>query len=195
MIEMIGLIRHGVTEWNSQSRVQGQVDTDLTDEGREQARLLGTRLSEEQWDGIFSSNLIRAQETAEMIAFHSHIPIIGLDKRLRERNFGQIEGTTEAERIEKFGPHWRQLDLSIETNEQLFQRWCSFEKMISNTYPYGYRLLVVTHGNYIVELLKQLQLEKEEFLQNASLTVIKKENQVWNLQMYNCVSHLSGYPS
>ena len=43
----IGFIRHGSTEWNRLGKLQGQLDTELTEEGREQARLLGLRLAKE----------------------------------------------------------------------------------------------------------------------------------------------------
>lgn len=99
----IGFIRHGSTEWNRLGKLQGQLDTDLTDEGREQARLLGIRLANESWDGIISSDLKRAKETAQIMSKLSGIPIIGMDNRLRERRYGQVEGTTVAEREERWG--------------------------------------------------------------------------------------------
>ncbi len=79
----IGFIRHGSTEWNRLGKLQGQLDTDLTEEGREQARLLGLRLAKETWDGIISSDLTRARETAQIVSDLSGIPFIRTDKRLK----------------------------------------------------------------------------------------------------------------
>lgn len=64
---LIGLIRHGVTDWNYEYRAQGQVDIPLNDEGRRQAELLSKRMENEEWDYIYSSDLSRALETAEII--------------------------------------------------------------------------------------------------------------------------------
>ncbi len=194
MVDTIGLIRHGSTPWNVQGRVQGQMNTDLSDEGRSQAHLLGLRLLHEQWDGMISSDLNRARETAEIIARHASIPLLHLDDRLRERNFGQIEGTTEAERIDRFGPHWRDLDLGIESNQHIHNRWVHVLAYISNTFQQGFKILIVSHGNYIIELLKMYELEQQEYLQNTSLTVIEREHDVWRLGLYNSLTHLDSSP-
>jgi probable phosphoglycerate mutase len=191
MNDIIGLIRHGRTTWNLQGRVQGQVDTDLTDEGRLQAKLLGIRLHREKWDLIISSDLRRARETAEIVAGFSRIPLVDYDPRLRERNFGQIEGTTEAERVTRFGANWRELDLDMESSDQMHERWLHFAVDLSNKYGEGFKILIVSHGNYIVELLKKYQLEREEYLQNTSLTVLEKANPGWKMNVYNSLWHLS----
>lgn len=57
----IGLIRHGSTAWNKEGRVQGHTDNSLDAEGLQQAQLLAERLSTEQWDYIYSSDLLRAR--------------------------------------------------------------------------------------------------------------------------------------
>lgn len=192
MKERIGLIRHGSTTWNLQGRVQGQIDIELTNEGRMQARLLGQRLRmfSDKWDLMISSDLSRAQETAEIVATFSGIPLAHTDKRLRERNFGQIEGTTEPERIQRFGADWRSLDLDIETNDQLHSRWLDFSDDLAESYGQAYKILLVTHGNYIIELLKSCDYEPQTYLQNTSLTVLEKVNHVWSVHVYNSLWHL-----
>ena len=91
----IGFIRHGSTEWNRLGKLQGQLDTDLTEEGREQARLLGLRLAKENWDGIMSSDLTRARETAQIISdLVGDSDLYERIRGLRERKYGQVEGTT-----------------------------------------------------------------------------------------------------
>jgi probable phosphoglycerate mutase len=190
MNNIIGLIRHGSTTWNFQGRVQGQVDTDLTDEGRTQARLLGIRLYRERWDMIISSDLKRAQETAEIVSTFSNIPLADVDIRIRERNFGEIEGTTEEERQSRYGPNWRKLDLGMETNDQLHSRWLQFSQHLSDTYGQGYKILVVSHGNYIIELLKKYNVDHQEHLRNSSLTMLEHVNHSWAVKYYNSLWHL-----
>ena len=64
----IGLIRHGITDWNELGKAQGISDISLNDLGRIQAKKLGQRLSQdEDWDMLITSNLLRAVETARSL--------------------------------------------------------------------------------------------------------------------------------
>lgn len=185
----IGFIRHGSTEWNRLGKLQGQLDTDLTDEGREQARLLGLRLAQENWDGIMSSDLKRASETAQIISTLSGIPLLSLDKRLRERKYGLVEGTTVTEREERWGADWKLQDLGQESDNELWARWIELETEILKTYP-NKKVLLISHGGFIVQVLRVLKLNQEEFLQNTSLTLLLRKADQWDLQLYNCLTHL-----
>ncbi len=187
----VGMIRHGSTEWNRLGRMQGQLDTQLTEEGRSQARRLGLRLQNEAWDFILSSDLLRAKETAMIISELSGIQLLGFDVRLRERSFGLVEGTTQMERLERFGADWRKLDLGGEADEQVWKRWFDFASEMTTKYPQG-KILLVSHGGFIVQVLRSLQLEREEFLENTSLTILRKHQNTWEMQLYNCLSHLKG---
>jgi len=93
------LIRHGQTVGNTQKIYQGQMDTPLTPAGREQARLVGTRINQIKPDVVYSSDLGRSVETAE-IACCELDKEIQLHKGLRERHFGIFQGIgfKEAER-------------------------------------------------------------------------------------------------
>ncbi|MBX6395401.1 MAG: histidine phosphatase family protein, partial [Alicyclobacillaceae bacterium] len=88
---VICLVRHGETVWNREQRLQGHQDIPLTDKGREQARAVARRLSTEPWDLVYSSDLSRARETAEIIAKHCGVRVV-TDPRLRERFYGRFEG-------------------------------------------------------------------------------------------------------
>jgi probable phosphoglycerate mutase len=190
-MKTIGLVRHGTTEWNLAGRMQGQMDTPLAEAGRVQARLLGRRLaSEPGWDGIIASDLSRAAETAQIVAAASGIPLIGTDARLRERSFGQIEGTTREERIARFGESWRELDLGVESDEQLLSRWDSFLGDAGKSHA-GRRILIVTHGGYIAPIVQRaLGRILEENLDNTSLTVLDRDGERWNVPLINCTEHL-----
>ena len=100
-------VRHGETDWNAQHRWQGHSDTALNDVGREQARRLAERAR--AVDALYSSDLARARETAEIIAERLGLEM-RLDPRLRERGFGSWEGMT-TEEIESSFPdeqaRWR----------------------------------------------------------------------------------------
>lgn len=97
------LIRHGETDWNAGKRVQGQIDIPLSTLGHAQARATGNALKDEGFAAIYSSDLIRARQTAEATAHlaqppqpHAHCPLI-LHAGLRERHYGIFQGLTYAE--------------------------------------------------------------------------------------------------
>jgi 2,3-bisphosphoglycerate-dependent phosphoglycerate mutase len=90
------LIRHGETLWNTQRRMQGQLDSPLTERGLWQACRLGERLKAQPFAALYSSDLPRARLTAQRIAEATGHAIID-DARLRERHFGLFEGLTRAE--------------------------------------------------------------------------------------------------
>lgn len=87
------IVRHGETEWNAQHRYQGQSDVPLSDAGRAQARALVGRLEREPLTAAYVSDLGRAVETAEIILAGRDVPLIK-ESRLREMNFGALEGLT-----------------------------------------------------------------------------------------------------
>ncbi|MFD0680902.1 MULTISPECIES: histidine phosphatase family protein [unclassified Paenibacillus] len=187
----IGLIRHGTTEWNLVGRMQGQMDTDLAEVGRLQAERLGERLKSETWDGIMSSDLIRAKQTAQTISDKTGTPIWGLDSRLRERHFGQLEGTTLDDRLNRWGEGWRELDLGMESDEDLLARWFSFLQDLEAEHR-GKKVLIVSHGGYIAPVLEHLMGKPvESHLSNTSLTVIKRDISMWNCLLLNCTAHLN----
>ncbi len=93
------LVRHGVTDWNLAGRWQGHSDTPLNERGREQARELAKQL--DGVDVVYSSDLERARETAEILAEELGAEV-HLDRRLRERGFGAWEGLTSDEIERRF---------------------------------------------------------------------------------------------
>ena len=102
----IGFVRHGVTAWNKEGRAQGNTDVPLDEEGIQMAERAAERMQKEEWDVIYTSPLIRAKKTAEIIAQkHSRVDFY-VDKRLGEIGGGIIEGTTEEERMQN-GGRWR----------------------------------------------------------------------------------------
>ena len=86
-------VRHGETPWNVDARIQGQLDIQLNDTGRWQARRVGHALSSEQLAAIYSSDLGRAHETARAIGDAVRIDVVA-HPGLRERRFGLFEGKT-----------------------------------------------------------------------------------------------------
>lgn len=100
------LVRHGLTEWNTQQRFCGHSDIPLSARGRAQARWLARRLEKEAISTIYTSDLVRARETASIIA-SQRTPALQLkvSAAWREMNFGAWEGLTYTEIAEQFKDH------------------------------------------------------------------------------------------
>ncbi|MFE6077645.1 histidine phosphatase family protein [Paenibacillus sp. NPDC057886] len=187
----IALIRHGSTAWNKEKRSQGQTDNPLDQEGREQALLLAARLSEETWDAIYASDLERASETARIIGDRLGIQEIHLDPRLREMGGGQVEGTTEAERVAQWGADWSDLDLGRELADAGTIRGSAALEDIVRQHPNG-RVIVVSHGAILRNTLRGLvpELDVSAKLSNTSITRISWKTESWQCELYNCSVHL-----
>lgn len=89
-------MRHGLTDWNRDKRIQGQSDTELNDEGREMAQAWAKSLADNHFDCILTSGLARATQTAEIINEVLGLPIY-TDPRLAEQDWGEWTGLTKAE--------------------------------------------------------------------------------------------------
>lgn len=189
---LIGLIRHGLTDWNAIGKIQGQSDIPLNDVGRMQAEMLGDRLLQEpyRWDYCITSTLSRAAETGKIIADKLGIPILEPDHRIRERAYGQVEGLTAAEREEKWGKDWDLMQLGQETDEQLQARALAFMEDISAQHP-DRNVLVISHGGFLAQLYIALYKDKfSERIGNLSLTILEKKEREWNPLLYNCTRHI-----
>ncbi|MDR6549847.1 histidine phosphatase family protein [Paenibacillus qinlingensis] len=189
---VVGLIRHGLTDWNTEKRVQGQTDIPLNAFGRKQAELLSHRMKDEDWDYIYASDLGRAHETASYIANVKQMEVT-TDQRLREMFCGQIEGTTLEERVAKWGEDWSQLDLGVETHQQIAARGVSFIQDVIERHP-NQKVLIVSHGALLSLTLMDLIPHEniEAHIHNTSVTTLQHINSRWECLKYNCISHLDG---
>ena len=88
---MLYIIRHGLTDWNIRHKLQGQTDIPLNEEGRQMAVCARDEYRDVHFDVAFSSPLIRARETADILLEGRDVPIYE-DDRLMEMNFGSYEG-------------------------------------------------------------------------------------------------------
>jgi broad specificity phosphatase PhoE len=131
------LVRHGETDWNADGRLQGQTDRPLSDFGRRQARQLADEIGGEELEAIYSSDLARARETAEIVGERLGLPVV-LDPDLREKDWGTWEGLTAVERdsVEFVG----------ESTEAHQERILRALRRIAERHPGDGRVLVVTHG-------------------------------------------------
>lgn len=189
---LLGMIRHGLTDWNAMGKIQGQSDIALNDEGRRQARLLGERLLQEpfEWHAVVTSHLSRARETGEILGKTLNIPVLEPDQRLQERAYGEVEGLTQEDREARWGKEWHLLDLGQESEEALIERGMQFLQDVWDKHQ-DKNLLVVSHGALLAQLYSRLYPEHvSERIGNLSLTVIKREDLEWMKVLFNSTDHL-----
>jgi broad specificity phosphatase PhoE len=93
----ICIARHGETDWNAAGILQGWLDVPLNDGGRRKAREMATAFADAGFSAIWTSPLVRARETAEIIAQALRLPPPICHDGLKERNFGAIQGIPKLE--------------------------------------------------------------------------------------------------
>jgi len=149
------LIRHGETQWNAQSRIQGHMDIALSARGLRQAQLLARFLGASAIDAVYASDLARASQTAQPLADALALGL-HLDARLRERAFGLFEGSTY-EQIQANWPNefaiWRRRDPAYAApggESYLAQRArvLQFLEEVAGRHA-GASVAVVTHGGVL----------------------------------------------
>lgn len=160
----IYIIRHGLSEANVEG-VVGTYDSPLTKEGEKQAKNTAQKLKNIHFDAVFSSDLIRAKRTAEVIALERKLAV-KTSRLLRERHYGSLEGKKETKKVIKLlekledqpsQEEWLKYRLNeqSETSEEIIGRFITFLREVAIAYS-GKALLVVSHGSIIRSLLVHL---------------------------------------
>ncbi len=151
----IYLVRHGRTDWNDKKLIQGHLDIPLNSSGQASARELAQELKKIKFDKVYSSDLLRAKQTAEIIALEHQLEVEAT-KALRERCFGNIEGKSHDE-FKKIDPILDSLDdktiysykfsnnIEMENDEEVMNRFIPFLREIAVGNP-GKTILVTTHA-------------------------------------------------
>lgn len=160
------LVRHGETDWNRDRRWQGHADPPLNEEGRRQAQALAEALAGEDVAAVYSSDLLRAHETARIVAERLGLEVTALPD-LREVDVGSWSGLTRDEIAHRFpgAERWE----GGETREEMAERVLGAVRRIAAAHPGG-RVLVVTHGGPVRALLRHCaHPQREEAVANCSL--------------------------
>lgn len=140
------VVRHGQTEWNILKKMQGSADIPLNEKGKEQAYETKSNLENIDFDIIICSPLLRAKQTAEIINSDRNLNII-FDDRLRERNYGEFEGTSKSSfNYNDFWAYNKNLKYSKAENVQdFFKRIYNFLDEIKINYKEK-NVLIVCHA-------------------------------------------------
>lgn len=170
------IVRHGQSQWNKENRFTGWIDVDLAEKGVEEAINAGKRLKGVTFDYAFTSALIRAQRTLDLILEQidqTDLPV-KKDQALNERMYGDLQGTDKDEAREQFGEKqvhiWRRsFDIAPPNGESLKDTADRvlpyYEKEIVPLLKEGKNVLIAAHGNSLRALIMSLEkLNKEEIL-------------------------------
>ena len=184
----ICLIRHGETDWNAIGRLQGREDIPLNQNGKLQAEQCGVALSKRKWKAIFTSPLLRARQTADIIAGVLKIDEIYEDFDLVERDYGKASGLIESERIKLFP----------DGNYEGMEDW---ELMRDRVYGAVLRsadkvhpenIIIVSHGSAINSVLAELSNHSigtgKTRLKNACINVFDYTEKSLKMELHN-LSH------
>jgi 2,3-bisphosphoglycerate-dependent phosphoglycerate mutase len=164
---IIYLIRHGRTDWNDKRLIQGHLNIPLNSEGQITAKGIAKKLKKIKFDKIYSSDLSRASQTAEIIALE-HKLTVETTNALRERCFGGLEGKSHEEFkkrdsiLDALEDKARYLykfdsDVAIESDKEMMNRFIAFlrEIAVENS---GKTVLVSTHAGIMGIFLIKLGL-------------------------------------
>lgn len=190
------IVRHGETDWNAARRIQGQIDTLLNERGLAQAQSAARALSGERFSALYSSDLTRCRQTAEVLAGALGLAPT-LQAALRERHHGLFQGyrwddvpVRFPEAFARFAS--RELDYAMETGESvrtLAGRVLGCFEAIAAAHP-GQCVLVVTHGGVLDVLFRHvtdrgLTSPRDFTIPNASLNWFSRDSAGWKLLAWN----------
>ncbi len=182
------LLRHGQSQWNLENRFTGWTDVPLTKQGIIEAKNAGNLIKKNniKFDKIFSSNLLRANKTAELAIkeagldelFKNNQLIYIKHQSLNERDYGDLVGLNKLETAEKFGKEqvhiWRRsYDVPPPNGESL-------KDVVNRVSPYflkniqplvleGKNILIAAHGNSLRAIMIKVGLYKPEEISSIEL--------------------------
>lgn len=195
------LIRHGQTDWNVATRIQGETDIGLNAAGLEQAQRLARAMAGEALDHVITSDLARARDTAGPLA-RATGATLRTDTGLRERAFGVFEGLTFdeiAQRHPQGAERWRRRDPDFgpeggETLQAFFDRSVEVAQRLAAAHR-GESIALVAHGGVLDCLYRAatrlpLQAPRTWQVSNASINRLLWTPEGFTLVGWNDDAHL-----
>ena len=183
----VAVVRHGETDWNVNHRIQGHHPVELNARGKAQALAAADRLADQAIDAIYSSDLVRAMRTAEVIAARHGMPPIP-DDRLREWSLGVLEGLLSEEAKARGESIRERYTRSTEAVAEIAEKHA------------GGRVMVVTHGGVLDDLYRRttgmaLDAKKDFKIYNGGINEIRIAGDVWEIVTWGEIGHLEGIGS
>ncbi|MFA6414226.1 MAG: histidine phosphatase family protein [Syntrophales bacterium] len=194
------LIRHGETIWNKEGKVQGFSDINLSDIGINQVQQLALSLKNHHIHSIYSSPLVRAHKTAQIINQYHNTPIF-LESGLMEMDHGDFEGYSFQELMaceKDFLRKWMSDPASVKMpkGESFIELQTRAWNVIEDITAKQNNALIVSHNFTIASILCKIRnISLSEFrsvrVDNASRTVITFQNGSASIDVFNDRNHLT----
>ena len=198
----ICFIRHGETDWNVAHRIQGQTDVPLNETGRSQALAMASNAAHYDFSAIYSSDLKRAFDTAEVVAKGRVLEVVPL-VQLRERHFGIFQGLTAAEGLQlNPAAHacyvGRDLEYDFELGESILDFADRVERAVNDLIKHhpDQTIAVVSHAG-VLEIVyrkatgRPLQTPRDFAIPNCALNWFSFDAHGWHLEAWDDHHHLS----
>ena len=198
----ICFIRHGETDWNVEKRIQGHTDIELNETGRSQALAMAFNAAHHRFHAIYSSDLARARETAQVLAQREEHQV-KLLPQLRERHYGIFQGITAAQGAERHPAAYahytaRDLDYDFENGESLR----GFAERVAEGVAWlvrhhsGQTIAAVSHAGVLDILYRRatgrpLDTPRDFKIPNCALNWFHFDGQGWHLESWADRHHLS----
>lgn len=199
----ICLVRHGETAWNAEKRIQGHTNIALAATGLAQAAATARCLSVHPVDALYSSDLLRARQTAACIGETLGLPL-SLLPALRERCYGIFEGMTYDEARARYPADYHALELRNpdyafpgggESLHQLHARVTGQLRQLAQDHP-GELVVVVTHGG-VLDIINRfvrgnpLDTPRDFHIPNAGINWLSVNGRGWVLDAWGETDHLA----
>ena len=201
MATRVCIIRHGETDWNREQRIQGQIDIPLNGTGHAQALAMAYNAAHHAFVAIYSSDLQRASQTAEVLAQREQHEV-RIRSELRERHYGIFQGVAKDEAGERFPAAnalylARDLHYDFEHGESLL----AFSQRVLAAFDWLQRhhqneqIAVVSHAGVLDVLYRQatgrsLQAPRNFIVPNCALNWFRYEGGRWRVDHWDDHHHL-----
>lgn len=178
----LAVVRHGETAWNAQRLMQGRSDVALNDSGRSQSLFAGEILrAQGSWRAVVSSPLVRARQTAEIIADVLGADLLAADPDLIERGFGDAEGrqVDEVAQLWPDGayPNSEPADVAAQRAAHALMRWSVAGDVV-----------VVAHGVLLRGGIATLTGTPYPRILNGQVIGLRHDPHGWSAELLDAVS-------
>ncbi len=196
------IVRHGETDWNVAKRIQGQTDIPLNATGRAQALAMAYNAGHHHFQALYSSDLSRAQETAQALTAHLDLTI-ATTPGLRERHYGIFQGISAAQGAQRYPEAYacyqqRDLHYNFETGESLLAFAGRVRESLDRIIRHhvGQTVAIVTHAGVLDILYRQatgrpLETERDFVIPNCALNWFHSDGQGLHLEKWADRHHLT----
>jgi probable phosphoglycerate mutase len=180
-VTRVAFIRHGQTDWNRDDRMQGSSDIPLNVTGRAQALEAVDVLRHVAWDVVVSSPLVRARETAEIIANALDLELGGAYPEFVERDYGPFEGANASECIARYpGKDYPDAEMI----SSVVRRGLAGLEKVAADYP-GRNVVIVCHGTIIRYTLAALAGHPVDGISNGAVSELVNSGNGWRVHTVN----------